>query len=194
LKSLLIATHNPGKLKEFHQLLGKQFKCETAPADWPTPHESGSNYFENAEIKARSLYDFCGRSVLSDDSGVEIDALGGEPGLHSATFGGESLSWSERWNYVYSRVSQIPEERWTARFRCILCYFDGGKPQFFEGITEGRLVPAPRGDKGFGYDPIFFCTVLGKTFGEASAAEKQKASHRAFAAQKFLEWGVSNLS
>lgn len=194
MKPLLIATTNPGKVSEFQELLGGRFHCQSADHRAPTVIEDGKNYRENAEKKARGFFSVYQIPVLSDDSGIEIDALNGEPGLYSARFGGEQKKWPERWQYTYDRLKGVPQEKWTARFRSVLCYFDGKTVQFFEGVTEGRVCPTPKGDKGFGYDPIFYSFDLQKTFGEASPSEKESASHRARAAHLFLTWFHKNVS
>lgn len=151
--------------------------------------ENGETYHENAEKKARAFYKVYRLPVLSDDSGLEVDALGGDPGACSARYGGEKISWEQRWNALYSKLASSPPSAWTARFLCVLCYYDGGKAvRFFEGKTAGVISPRPRGERGFGYDPIFYSPELGKTFGEASFDEKQNVSHRARAVSAFLEW------
>jgi XTP/dITP diphosphohydrolase len=171
-QSVQIATHNPGKLKEFQALFGASLTMEAAPSDWPVPVENGKSYRENAEIKARSLWRHTGEAALSDDSGLEIRALGDAPGIDSAVYGGETLDWQARWELVFKELTGHSDRR--ARFRAVLCYFDGSEPRFFEGTVEGEITRAPAGTKGFGYDPIFFCPELGKTFGEASLIEKDR--------------------
>lgn len=194
MKPLLIATSNQGKIAELKALLGGEFLCESADPRAPEVVEDGRTYCENAEKKARAFFSVYQLPVLSDDSGLEIDALNGEPGLYSARFGGVALSWPDRWKYVLSALQDVAEPFWTARFRAVLCYFDGKKAHFFEGLTEGRIVAQPKGENGFGYDPIFYSTELGKTFGEASETEKSQVSHRARAAQHFLQWSLKNVS
>ena len=189
---LLIATQNSGKLDEFSALLADIFDITSAISP---PHvlENGTTYFENASKKALSYFETCQSPVLSDDSGLEVDVLKGAPGLLSARFGGERLSWSERWNFLYQQLRPYPVSAWSARFCCVLCYYDGNsEPQFFEGVVPGKIAPAPKGEKGFGYDPIFYCSSLGKTFGEASREEKDQVSHRAIAAKSFLRWWVDH--
>jgi len=188
LKPLLIATHNADKLREFEKLLAPKFSCRKPDGAWPVPEEIGKTYRENAEMKARSLYRFAKTPCLSDDSGLEIDALDGAPGVHSADFGGEGISWQERWNYTYAKLLASKQTNWSARFRCVLCYFDGKTAQFFEGTTEGEIAAVPKGTHGFGYDPIFYSRVLRCTLGEASDEQKASVSHRARAAQAFLSF------
>ena len=130
-----------------------------------------------------------GKAVLADDSGLEVDALDGLPGLDSANYGGVDISWPERWNYLFKNIDASRNKQRAARFRCVLCYYDGkNPPQYFEATTEGQIADGPKGIGGFGYDPIFWSSELGKTLGEASAEEKALVSHRARATKKFLEW------
>ncbi len=192
--SLLLATANPGKLYELTGLLKDNFKL-LSPKDKcfvgksiPEVIEDGRDYKENALKKSRAFFEVFEYPVLADDSGLEVKELGGEPGALSARFGGDRIRWDQRWEYLYSKLGKYPKS-WEARFVCILCFFKGnGKPHFFEGIAEGVIVPKPKGNKGFGYDPIFYCTELGKTFGEATHSEKQQFSHRARAVKQFTQW------
>lgn len=192
---LLIASANVGKLKEVQFLLADRVRC-VLPTDpifegVPRPEvlEDGQTYQENSLKKARAYFKAYKVPVLSDDSGLEVDALEGKPGIHSARFGGESISWPERWQHLFLKLKGHKPDTWTARFRCVLCYYDGSRPpEFFEGTTEGRIVSCPQGDNGFGFDPIFFSSILGKTFGEASPQEKGGVSHRSQALKKFVNW------
>ena len=193
--ALLLATENKGKLKEFQSFLGDSFHCLSSSDSPLPPHgkieiiEDGTTYFENALKKAVGYFTALGVPVLSDDSGLEVDALGGAPGVFSARFGGVGISWPDRWAHLHKALSSSPPERRSARFRCVLCYYDGkGVPVFFDGVAEGRIVSEPKGGKGFGYDPIFYSTVLKKTFAEATEDEKSRFSHRAEAIRGFLEW------
>lgn len=186
---LLIATKNPGKLTEFQTILSGHFKCDTLPASYVEPPENGATYFEHALLKAVRAQAAFRKPVLADDSGLEVDALQGDPGVHSAYYGGKQLSWPERWNVLHGELAPIPESQWTARFRAVLCYYDGEKPPvFFEGTVEGLVVPKPVGGNGFGYDPIFFCPEIGKTMAEAESDEKHRVSHRGRAARHFINW------
>lgn len=185
---VLLATENLGKLKEFQELFGERITCLSAAGKPPLQIvEDGETYYENALKKAMGFYKAFGVPVLSDDSGLEVDALKGAPGVFSARFGGD-VAWPDRWRLLHQKLAPFPKEAWQARFRCVLCYYDGTKPPvFFEGVAEGRIDEA-RGEKGFGYDPIFHSADLKKSFGEASAAEKHRYSHRAVAAREFLAW------
>lgn len=195
---LLLATTNKGKIREFEPLIGPKVKLLSATdpsfGGRPVPDvvEDGGTYFENALKKAMEFYRTFRTPVLADDSGLEIDVLDGAPGIFSARYGGESLAWAERWDVVYRALTNFPKDKWSARFRCVLCYYSGpgDVPQFFEGTVEGQIVPRPRGEKGFGYDPIFYSNQLGKTFGESTPAEKDLVSHRSQAILKFLASGA----
>ncbi len=193
MKPLLIATQNPGKVKEFQKLLHPFFSCRAADSHCPPVKEDGENYRENAFKKAQAFYQIYQVPVLADDSGLEVDCLGGAPGIYSARYGSPDFSWKERFNYLYQQLKGTPVDQWSARFRCVLCYFDGKtEPFFFEGTCEGRIEPQLRGEEGFGYDPLFFSLDLQKGFGEASEAEKARVSHRGRAVQAFLDWIVKN--
>ena len=187
MNSLLIATQNAGKLREFQALLRPRFQCVSVDATAPAVLEDGKTYQENAFKKAKAFFEHYHQPVLSDDSGLEVDALSGAPGIHSARFGGEAISWPERWKLLHEKLANFPEKDWAARFRCVLCYFEGQVPLYFEGLAEGLIVRTPKGGKGFGYDPIFYSTELKKTFAEASEAEKDRASHRGLAVKAFLK-------
>jgi XTP/dITP diphosphohydrolase len=193
LKSLLVATSNSGKLKEFNGLLNSKFICESLPPQTPVVVEDGKTYRENALKKAKGYFEIFRKPILSDDSGLEIDILKGAPGVDSAIYGGEDLAWPERWKFLYDELDKIKAINPTARFRCVLCYYDGvNPPQFFEATTEGHISTHPKGNQGFGYDPIFYSSELKKTLGVASAEEKAKVSHRARAVRKFLSWINNN--
>ncbi|MBY0372283.1 non-canonical purine NTP pyrophosphatase [bacterium] len=192
MKTLLLGTQNRGKIEELRALLGADYLVqglEDLGKSPPTVVEDGNSYREHALKKALAYSGWAGCPVLADDSGLEVDALGGAPGVHSAYYGGENLTWPQRWAYLLEALKPFPQEKWTARFRCVLCYVDGtSAPQFFEGVAEGRVVPSPRGDKGFGYDPILWSTDLGMTFAEAPAERKNAVSHRARALFSFRQW------
>ncbi len=191
---LLIATGNLGKLAEFKKLLPENWEVSGTndsrfqsikPPEVP---ETGETYYEHALIKALRYQALYKVPVLADDSGLEVDALHGRPGVHSAFYGGEHLTFPERCQKLLKELAPIEPLRWTARFRCVLCFLDGhGVPVFFQGTVEGKIAPAAAGGNGFGYDPIFYSTELGLTFGEASPDDKGRISHRAEAVQSFLE-------
>jgi XTP/dITP diphosphohydrolase len=196
--NLFLATSNLGKIREVQRQLGEEFDCvgtsdpQFAHLQAPAVEENGQTYYENALKKALAYYEVYQLPVLADDSGLEVDALNGQPGVHSARFGGDTLPWPARWGLLHAKLLQTCSPPWPARFRCVLCYYDGRRvPRFFEGKAEGEITKEVRGNQGFGYDPIFRSYQLGKTFGEASESEKERTSHRAEALRHFLAWTYS---
>lgn len=197
---LVIATGNPGKFKEIAELLdGLNLLLE--PLDRETasrmPPESGDSFQENARIKAEAASRLTGMPALADDSGLEVDALGGSPGVHSARFGGPGCTDADRYQALLDKLIGVPPERRSARFRCVIALAEpGGRVQFAEGICEGRITVAPRGVGGFGYDPVFELPDLGETLAEVGPAVKNRISHRAravTAARPFLAALASEL-
>jgi XTP/dITP diphosphohydrolase len=177
-----LATGNPGKLRELAALLGLGGRLRPPPEGYRPPEEDGRSYRENALIKARALAGEVGRPAIADDSGLEIDALGGAPGLRSARFAATDRERIER---VLDELRGVAAGRRTARFRCVLAFvFPGGRELVAEGTCEGRIAEAPSGNGGFGYDPIFLVHPPGRSFAELSAAEKDAVSHRGRAARE----------
>jgi XTP/dITP diphosphohydrolase len=183
---LVLATGNPGKARELHDLFaGIQFEIRTL-ADYPPfvmPEESGATYAANALIKARAAAAHTGVLALGDDSGIEVEALGGAPGLRSARFGGSGLDDRGRVAHLLRLLEAVPDEVRGARFVCVMALVTpDGRETIVEAACEGRITRTPRGAGGFGYDPVFFYPPLGATFGELSDAEKAHVSHRGRAA------------
>ena len=178
---LVLATANAGKLREFVPLLDGQGYVLVSLADLPEvrlPPEGETSYADNALGKARAAAAATAAVALGDDSGLEVDALDGRPGVASARYGGSGLSDAERMARLLVELTAI--EPRTARFRCVLALVSPwGEEALVEGIVEGVLTHTPRGSGGFGYDPIFLVPALGRTFGELSTAEKERLSHRA---------------
>ncbi len=197
MRSLFLATTNLGKIAELQDALSgwtilHPMKPEFGLQRPPEVVEDGTTYYENALKKAVRFYEAYRQPVLSDDSGLEVKALSGAPGVFSARYGGSQISWAERWEYLWKNLRGTPQSEWSAQFRSVLCYFDGASaPVFFEGTVQGTILPTARGGEGFGYDPIFFCPALGKSFGEVANGEKNKLSHRASATQLFVKWRES---
>jgi len=181
---LLIATGNPGKVVELHDLL------QNLPIQLVTPAEigmgdfdvveDGDTYAENAAKKARAYCQASGLPVLADDSGLEVDALGGAPGLHSARYAPQpGATDADRRALMRKNLASKPQP-WTARFRCTVAVATpDGTLEFTEGTCEGEIIPEERGDQGFGYDPIFFIPHLGLTLAQISREQKNTLSHRA---------------
>ena len=181
---LVLATANPGKAHELSGLLaGLGYRIETLAAHpgLALPPEGHVSYAENALAKARAVARGTGAVAVGDDSGLEVDGLGARPGVASARYGGPGLTDAERVTRLLAEVGPAVDR--TARFRCALAVVaPWGEEAILEGVAEGVLIDAPRGAGGFGYDPIFLVPALGRTFGELSAAEKDRLSHRARAA------------
>ncbi len=196
LPRLVVATNNPGKLREFQQLLdGCGFELVT-PAGLGfefAPEETGTTFEENAKIKAVEAARTCRLPALADDSGLEVDALGGRPGVVSARYAGDgrtdpSLTDEQRVDVVLFEMAGVPEERRAARFRCVIAVATpDGAVRTVEGVFEGRLGAEPRGSNGFGYDPIFIVPELGVTSAELAPERKNAISHRGKAARAARE-------
>jgi XTP/dITP diphosphohydrolase len=183
---LVIATRNRGKCEEIMALLAG-LRVTLVPLDRAgpveVPPEGGDSFQENARRKASAVAAATGRLTLADDSGLEVDALGGEPGVLSARFGGPGVrDDAERNALLLARLRGIPTERRTARFRCAVAIAEpGGRVWEAEGSCEGRIAAVPRGEHGFGYDPIFEIPALGRTLAELDPEGKNRVSHRAHA-------------
>ncbi len=185
---LLLATGNQGKLRELRSLLDDlPYELVTLPEVGISVKvdESGNSLEENARVKATI---FAGRSqllTLADDSGLEVDALGGQPGVLSARYAGENASDSERIDYLLSRLKDVPWEKRSARFRCVIAIATpDGQVEFGSGACRGIITLKPRGERGFGYDPVFYLPRLGKTMAELPLEVKNRLSHRGKAARK----------
>jgi XTP/dITP diphosphohydrolase len=182
----LLATNNPGKVRELRRLLdGCGFEI-VIPADLGLaiePAETSSTYAENAALKARAFAEAGGCLALADDSGLEVDALNGAPGIHSARFGSAGLNDAGRVRLLLRELADTPDDRRGARFRAVMALASAeGEVRLFEGVQEGRIATAPRGDRGFGYDPVFV-GAGGQTNGEIGEEEKDAISHRGQAAR-----------
>jgi len=185
---LLLATNNPGKAAEFRQLLeGCGWELVT-PADIGLElevEERGQGYAENATMKALEFARASGLVTLADDSGLEVDALGGRPGPLSARYGGSDLSDEQRVERLLGELEGVPDERRTARFRAVIALARAtGEVELAEGAVEGRIGHEPRGANGFGYDPVFALPGRGLTTAELPPDEKNAVSHRGAAARK----------
>ena len=184
---LLIGTGNPGKVREYRELLaGLPVTC-IGLADLALDlevDESGSSYKENATLKAVAYAQAGGRLTLADDSGLEVDALGGRPGFQSARYGGPGMSDADRWRLLLHELEGVPWERRTARFRCVIALATPeGKVATTEGTCEGMIAFAPAGDDGFGYDPVFYLPDRECTMAQLPKGEKNAISHRGRAAR-----------
>lgn len=185
--ALVVATGNPGKRKEIEAAL-VGLDVEVLGLDSlggvALPEENGGTYAHNALIKARAVLDAAGLPVLADDSGLEVDALNGEPGVYSARFGGPGLSDRQRCRLLLERLDGVPDPQRSARFRAVLALLvPGGAVYLFEAGVEGRIARDLRGSGGFGYDPVFYPRgddgrLLSKTMAQLAPEEKNRISHR----------------
>jgi len=185
---LLVATNNRGKLREYTELLkGIPFELTTLSEQGIAQEveETGSSLKQNAIHKAITYAKLSGLTTMADDSGLEVDALGGEPGPLSRRYAGENASDKGRNDYLLVKLHEVPWEKRTARFRAVIAIaFSDGKVKTAGGVCEGIIAFGAKGEGGFGYDPIFYLPELDKHMAELSLAEKNRISHRAKAAKK----------
>jgi len=191
-QTLILASGNAGKLSEFSGLL--------APLGWqveaqnlhqvPEAAETGLTFVENALIKARNAALHTGFAALADDSGIEVDALQGAPGIYSARFAGEGSKDADNNTYLLEKLVKVPEAERTARYWCVLVFLrfaEDPTPVIVQASWEGQILTTPKGDGGFGYDPLFWLPELGKTAAELSSELKNKLSHRGIASQQLIK-------
>lgn len=188
-KRLLVATNNKGKLKEIREILdGVEV---LGLSDLPISieiEEDGDTFEANALKKANTLMHELNVPVLADDSGLSVDALGGRPGIYSARYAGEDATDEDNMKKLLEEMARFDKSQRTARFVCVMCLvLPDGTHHTVRGETEGRILEAPRGENGFGYDPLFFNEEYGKTFAELSSEEKHAVSHRGRALAKMCE-------
>jgi len=184
--TVVLATHNRGKIQELRALLSalpvEVLSIVDVLPQHPMPIEHGATFQENAFIKARDAAAATGLVAIADDSGLEVDALGGRPGVRSARFARDGATDAENNAALLTAMQEVEETARTARFRCSIAvvdpYADLDKPAYFDGRCEGLIARAGRGDSGFGYDPLFIVADSDKTFAELSDAEKNTVSHR----------------
>ena len=185
---LLLATTNRGKLAELSALLkgAPFFLVSLAEVGIEQDvDEVGSTLEENATLKATTYSRLSGLPALADDSGLEVEPLGGEPGPLSSRYAGPGATDADRIAFLLGKLENIPEERWNARFRCVIAIaWPREQVELFTGECEGRIIRDPRGSNGFGYDPVFLLPELGMTMAELSPQEKNRVSHRSAAVRK----------
>ncbi len=189
-KKLVFATNNQGKVNEIRQILGEGYEVYSLK-DLEFQGgivEDGKSFEENALIKAKAVCEQTGEMVLADDSGFEVDYLGGEPGIYSARYLGENTSYDIKNADLLERCKDAPEGERGARFVCVIaCACPDGRAFTTKGVIEGVLAHEPKGTNGFGYDPIFYLPERGCTTGELAPEEKNKISHRGIALRKMVE-------
>lgn len=195
--NLLIATHNAGKLAELRELLRGVPYTLVSLSEVGIEldvDETGATLEENAALKATTYAQLAGLLTLADDSGLEVDALDGAPGVHSARYAGPDATDADRIAKLLDNIAPHPQP-WTARFRCVIAIAaPEGDIELHGGACEGVIISHPRGDNGFGYDPAFFMPEQNRTMAELSDTEKNTVSHRAIAARKAAQTLIKSLS
>ena len=192
MSQIVLASGNSGKLSEFKHLLSRCGYDVVAQSDYGVPivEETGLSFVENAILKARSATFHTGLPALADDSGLDVDALGGEPGIYSARFAGPNADDESNNAKLLQLMEGVPEEKRTARYHCVLVYMRYDRdpmPLICQGTWEGSILMEPQGDGGFGYDPIFWVPDEGCSAAELTHREKNQISHRGQALRQLLE-------
>lgn len=185
---IIAATKNKNKLREFGEIL-KGFEIisqEDAGVDIDV-EETGTTFEENSMLKAKAIFDATGIAAIADDSGLCVDALGGEPGVYSARYGGEGYDDSGRVQLLLKNMQNVPDDKRTARFVCAITLVGADGVITARGECEGKIDYEPKGENGFGYDPVFFVEKYGKTMAEVSPEEKNAISHRGKALKIFAQ-------
>lgn len=189
-KKLVFATGNQGKVNEFRQMLGDEYEIYSMKELGIDVDivEDGKTFEENAVIKAKTVMEATGEMVLADDSGFEVDCLNKEPGIYSARYMGEDTPYSVKNAELIRRCEGVPEEKRDARFVCVIaCAYPDGTVDTATGVIEGKIAHEPKGENGFGYDPIFFLPERGCTTGELPPEEKNEISHRGIAIRRMVD-------
>lgn len=187
---IVLATKNKGKIREMRELLAQMNIEVLSLSDFPPVNdaeENGATFAENAMLKARYYYAHTGIPCLADDSGLEVDALGGRPGVYSARYSGEDASDASNNAKVLQEMAGVEEEKRTARFRCAMALVGDGIELTTGGTCEGILLAEERGSGGFGYDPLFYVPAFDRTLAEMSSEDKNSISHRGSAVRKMVD-------
>ena len=185
---IVLATHNEGKMSEINNLLSSSYEVLTLdhfPNIKEIP-ETGKTLKENAFIKARTVFEMTGLPSLADDTGLEVESLGGDPGVYSARYAGEQASYQDNCEKLLKNMMRVPKEDREAKFRTVIAYKDDNRELSCDGSVDGEIAQSPKGSFGFGYDSVFYYPPLEKTFAELSEEEKNSISHRGRALRKFL--------
>ena len=185
---IVLATHNKGKISEINNLLSPTYEVLTLDHFSNTKEipETGKTLKENAFIKARTVFEMTGLPSLADDTGLEVESLGGEPGVYSARYAGEQASYQDNCEKLLKNMMRVPKEDRKAKFRTVLAYKDDNRELSCDGSVKGEIAKSPKGSFGFGYDSVFYYPPYEKTFAELSEEEKNSISHRGRALRKFL--------
>jgi XTP/dITP diphosphohydrolase len=185
---LVLATNNRHKIREISEILeGLDVEIITKDSfeDFPEVDETGTTLEENATLKAEAVYEYTGQPSLADDSGLEVDALGGRPGVSSARYAGPGCTFADNNAKLLKALDGVSDEKRSARFRCVIAIcFEKGETKLAEGRIDGTITRELRGRQGFGYDPVFLVPHLGLTFAEMPADQKNSLSHRGRAVRK----------
>ena len=193
--SVLIASKNPHKIAEMTAILavtGVRVLSGLEYPNLPDVEETGSTLEENAVLKAESVYRVAGLSCVADDTGLEVDALNGAPGVYSARYAGREATYNENVVKLLGELDQVPPERRTARFRSVIVLKTDSGTRIFHGVCEGEILTDPAGTGGFGYDPVFRPAGYEESFAQMDASEKNRISHRGLALQKLNEFLQEN--
>ena len=185
---IVLATHNKGKMSEINNLLSSSYEVLTLdhfPNIKEIP-ETGKTLKENAFIKARTVFEMTGLPSLADDTGLEVESLGGDPGVYSARYAGKQASYQDNCEKLLKNMMRVPKEDREAKFRTVIAYKDDNRELSCDGSVKGEIAQSPKGSFGFGYDSVFYYPPLEKTFAELSEEEKNSISHRGRALRKFL--------
>ena len=187
---IVLATHNRGKMKEMSSILAhlpvNLLTLDDFPQIGEIP-ETGETLKENAFIKAETVHQKTGLPALADDTGLEVDALDGAPGVHSSRYDGETATFEDNCRKMMQEMDGIPSEERTARFHTVIAFVSDSGNEWTEGMVEGRILEIKRGDGGFGYDPLFYYPPLKKTFAELNSEQKNNISHRGKALRNFCQ-------
>ena len=188
-KTLILATHNSHKVEELSPALGGLGLVIKTLVDFPQVgeiEETGKTLLENALLKAKTVHSITGYPAIADDTGLEVDALNGRPGVYSARYAGENATYADNVNKMLFELDGVESKKRIATFRTVIAFVTSEKEQWVDGFIQGNITQSAVGKSGFGYDPIFYVPELGKTFAEMSSEEKNKISHRGRAVKKII--------
>jgi len=194
---IVLATHNHDKEIELQYSLrglGVEICLLSEYPDIGDIEETGTTLLENSLLKAHTVHDRTGLPAIADDTGLEVDALDGAPGVYSARFAGADATYEDNVNKLLSVMEDVSDDMRSARFRTVISFVDGNQELWTEGHIDGKIIDFPCGNAGFGYDPVFYIPQLDKTFAELSTEEKNKISHRGLALQKLRKILVNVLN
>lgn len=189
MSKMILATHNRDKIREIKEKVGSRIQLLTLDdyPNLPDVIEDGETLRENALKKAREIFEHTGIAALADDTGLEVDALNGAPGVYSSRYAGEKVSYADNVSKLLKELEGVPSEKRSARFRTVAAYIDGNHEITTEGTVEGHILNEARGKGGFGYDPVFYVKPFDQTFAEIPLAAKNSISHRGKAIKAILD-------